>query len=92
MVLPRSSEPGAIFLTESGRLRYSLVAMSHKKKAAPKMLSLVKVNTRLFAEDVAKIQKIAAERSMPWQIELRQFIHAAMKNAVRDVLVLKEQP
>lgn len=56
------------------------------------MLSLVKVNTRLFAEDVAKIQKIAAERSMPWQIELRQFIHAAMKNAVRDVLVLKEQP
>jgi hypothetical protein len=52
--------------------------------------ALTPVNTRLFAADVTLIKKIAAERGIPWQIELRLLVRRALKGETREVVMLKE--
>ena len=54
--------------------------------------ALVEVHTRLFADDVATLKRIAAERVIPWQIELRLLVRRALRGETREVLVLKEKP
>lgn len=56
-----------------------------------KVPKLVEVHARLFPDDVKLIQKIAAEHRLPWQIELRQLVHRALKGEIREVAVLKEK-
>lgn len=53
---------------------------------------LKRVNTRLFAEDVSAIKKIAAQRGLHWQIELRMLVRRALKGEQREVLLLRDQP
>lgn len=52
---------------------------------------LIDVHARLFPDDVRELKRIAAERRMPWQIELRQLVHRALSGERREVVVLKEQ-
>jgi predicted DNA binding CopG/RHH family protein len=54
--------------------------------------ALVPVNTRLYADDLALLKRIAAERRIPYQIELRQLVHRALKGEKREILMLKEEP
>ena len=49
-------------------------------------MKLVKINTRLFAEDVREIKKIAKEKGCPWQIELRLVVRRAMKEREIDII------
>lgn len=48
------------------------------------------VFSRLFATDVAEIKRIAADRGIPWQIELRLLIRRAIRGAAREVVLVKE--
>ena len=58
--------------------------MSNKNKLHP-------VNTRLFADDVKQLQRIAETQGIPWQVELRLLVRRALKGERRDVVMLKEQ-
>ena len=55
---------------------------------APKLQA---VYTRLFADDIAEIKRIAAETALPWQIELRQLVRRALRGERREVIILKDQ-
>lgn len=57
-----------------------------------KMIRVVEVHTRLFADDVAALKKLAAQSRLSWQVELRQLVHRALTNERREVLIVKEQP
>ncbi len=52
---------------------------------------LVEVHARLFPADVDELKRIAAERGISLQIELRSLVHRTLKGEHRDVVVLKEQ-
>jgi hypothetical protein len=58
----------------------------------PEPDALVGVHTRFFASDVAEVQRIAAEKGLPWQIELRLVVRRALKGERREVVVLREKP
>lgn len=51
---------------------------------------LVVVNTRLFADDVQQLRRIAAERGIPYQTELRLLVRRALRGERREVLMLKD--
>jgi predicted DNA binding CopG/RHH family protein len=53
---------------------------------------LERVNARLFAADVLTIKKIAAQRGLPWHIELRMLVRRALKGETREILMLKDTP
>lgn len=55
-------------------------------------VGLVPIHIRIFADDLALLKRIAAERRTPYQTELRLLIHRALKGERRDVVLLKEQP
>jgi predicted DNA binding CopG/RHH family protein len=57
----------------------------------PRKSKLIAVNTRLFADDVEAIKKLAGAARLPWQIELRQIVHRALTGERRDVVMLKER-
>lgn len=48
------------------------------------------VHTKLFADDVATLKRIAEAKRSKWQIELRQLVHRALSGEQREVTVLKE--
>ncbi len=58
----------------------------------PASNALVEVHARLFADSVEEIKKIADERGVPWQIELRLLVRRALRSERREVVVIKEQP
>jgi hypothetical protein len=66
-------------------------APSPAARPAPEPDALVGVHTRFFKSDVAEIQRIAAEKGLPWQIELRLVVRRALKGERREVLVLSEK-
>lgn len=41
-------------------------------------------HVRLFPEDVAKIKRIAAQKLIPWQTELRLLVHRALDVKIVD--------
>lgn len=51
---------------------------------------LLEVHTRLFFRDVEAIKRIAVERGVAWQIELRLLVRRALKGEIREVVMLKE--
>lgn len=53
---------------------------------------LIDTHVRLFADDVSQIKKIAHERGLPWQIELRMLVRRALRSEHREVVLLKEKP
>lgn len=57
---------------------------------AKKKPALVEVHARLFEEDVVTLQRIAAEKGISYQIELRALVRRALKGY--DLAVLKERP
>jgi predicted DNA binding CopG/RHH family protein len=54
-------------------------------KGKPK-LALGEVHARLFVEDLDEVKRRAAEKHIPWQIELRLLVHRAV--GARDVKIL----
>ena len=58
-------------------------------KPAPKATAsrFVRVNTRLFTEDVEEVKRLALASGVPWQIELRSLLHRALKE--REVPILE---
>jgi len=58
----------------------------------PPKPSLVEVHARLFAEDVEALKRVAAEKGLPWQIELRLLVRRGVKGETREVVLLKEKP
>lgn len=52
---------------------------------------LIGVNTRLFADDVDTLKRMAAESTLPWQVELRLLVRRALRGEKREVIVLKDQ-
>lgn len=62
--------------------------MAPKAKPKPKLIDL---HCRLFAADVEQIKAIAADRGIPWQVELRLQVHAACEaDPQRATVLLKE--
>ena len=59
-------------------------------KKQQKRNALVEVHSRLFAVDIEQIKKIAAERGMKWQIELRMLVRRGLSGEKREVVLLKE--
>jgi hypothetical protein len=53
-------------------------------------IRLVEVHARLFPESVRELKRLAAERGVSWQIELRLLVKRALAGEHRDVLVMKE--
>lgn len=47
--------------------------------AKPKV-HLVEIHSRLFADDVARLKKRAAEKRIGWQVELRLLVHKALQD------------
>lgn len=63
-----------------------------KPPAEPEAPVLTEVHTRFFADDVATVKAVAAEKGLPWQIELRLLVRRALKGERREVVVLSEKP
>jgi hypothetical protein len=51
---------------------------------------LIEVHARLFPEDVRELKRIAKERGISWQIELRLLVRRALRGDHREVIVLKD--
>lgn len=49
------------------------------------------IHIRLFEGDVLEVKRIAKERGLPYQIELRMLVRRALKGDRREVVVMKEQ-
>lgn len=54
------------------------------------MQDLTKIYTRLFAQDVETLKKIAETKGYPWQIELRMLVRRALKE--HELGIVTEQP
>lgn len=54
-------------------------------------MALVEVHTRFFADSIVEVKKIAAQRGIPWQIELRLILRRALKGDRREVVVLTDE-
>lgn len=54
--------------------------------------SLKPVNARLFEKDVRLIKRIAAQKGLPWQVELRLLVRRSLRGETREITVLKERP
>ena len=52
--------------------------------------ALVAIHVRLWADDLKLLKKLAAERRMPYQVELRQLVRRALRDEKREVLILTE--
>ncbi len=50
------------------------------------------VHTKLFADDVAELIRVAKANRSKWQIELRQLVHRALRGERREITVIKETP
>lgn len=46
---------------------------------------------RLFADDIREIKRLGAVTRTPWQQELRQLVHRALKGERREFFVVKER-
>jgi hypothetical protein len=57
--------------------------MSSKKSA------LLRVHTRLFRADVLALKRIAGDRGLPWQIELRLLVNKALKEQKLSLVELE---
>ena len=55
------------------------------------MRALIRINTRLFEEDVEALKLAAAESGLPWQIELRMLVHRAVKERAVQILDVEPQ-
>lgn len=60
-------------------------------KSKVKQEKLVQVNVRLLSENVAKIKQIAAERGIPWQVELRLLVRRALLGQQQDFIIIKDK-
>jgi predicted DNA binding CopG/RHH family protein len=66
--------------------------MPPKKTKPAESPTLVEVHARFFAEDVEMVKRVAAEKGLPWQIELRLTLRRALKGATEKFLVLGDKP
>ncbi len=62
-----------------------------RSRSKPDPVKLLEVHTRLFADDVELLKRVAAERRTPWPMELRLLVHRALKGERQEILILKEQ-
>ncbi len=62
-----------------------------RSKTVPPPPAISNVHARLFSDDVAQLKRLAAERGIPWHVELRLLVRRALKGEHREVLVLKDQ-
>ena len=69
----------------------SYVPMRNRSRK-PKKSELHETHIRLFSDDVEALQRIAAEKGIPWQIELRLLVRRALKGEIKEVFVLKDAP
>jgi predicted DNA binding CopG/RHH family protein len=66
--------------------------MATTKRRKAQTDAVREIHARLFEDDVKTIQRIAKEKGLPWQIELRLLVRRTLKNEVQKVLVLDEEP
>ncbi len=57
------------------------------RRGAPKLTA---VHVRLYTEDVRALKKLAADRELPWNIELRQLVRGALRGHRREIAIIKE--
>lgn len=55
-----------------------------------KKKKILEVHCRLFADDIVDLKRIAAEKGLPWSIELRTLVHRALKGERKEVFLMKE--
>ncbi len=61
-------------------------------KKAPPAPTFYEAHVRLFADDVGHLKRVAAEKGLPWLIELRLLVRRAIKGEKREVVVLRDAP
>lgn len=58
----------------------------HARRDKPERHELLMVTVRIYADDLAAVKLAAAEKRIPWQVELRSLIHKAL--GPRDLRIL----
>lgn len=51
---------------------------------------LTEVHVRLYSEDVRALKKSAAEKGLPWNIELRQLVRLALRGERREITIVRD--